>query len=282
MTGGARHPRKRPPVVPPMGPLIGRIALALPLVLFVALNLGIVTRLGGRLTMPELLAAATAEETLFALRLTLATSLIALALAAMVALPGGYLLARYEFRGKMAVEAVLDLPLFMPPLVAGLGLLFLFGRRGGPGSALAEWGIDVLFSPAGVVVAQWFIATAILIPAARGAFESVDRRLVEAAATLRAGPWSAFWSVEVPLASHGLAAAALLAWARATSEFGATLMLAGATRTRTETLPMAVYLNIATGDLPVAVACGLILLAVAAASLALLRLGRAGRPRQFH
>lgn len=248
-----------------------RLALAVPLAAFLALIGGVIYALLGRLTPDALWAAAANPETLAALRLSLLTSAAALAAALLVGLPGGYLLARRDFPGKGWVAAALDLPLFMPPLVAGVGLLFLFGPRL-LGEPLAGWGVRFLFSPAGVVLAQSYTAIAVLIPAARGAFAAVDPRYGEAAATLRAGPWAAFWSVEIPLALPGLAAGALLAWSRAISEFGATLMLAGAARFRTETLPMAVYLNIATGETPVAVACGVILLGISAVLLLAVRL----------
>ncbi|PWC42412.1 ABC transporter [Azospirillum sp. TSO22-1] len=233
-----------------------------PLAVVVILVLGVLLALGARLSPEELWAALLAPETLFALRLSLLTSLAALGMAAALGVPAGWLLARRSFPGKAAVDTLLDLPLVMPPLVAGLGLLFLFGRRL-LGEPLVQLGLEILFSPLGVVVAQGFVATLVLLRAAKAAFLAVDPRMVEVAGTLRAAPWDVFRSVELPLAAPGLAAGAVLAWARAVGEFGATLMLAGATRFHTETLPVAVFLNIATGETGVAVACALVLLAVA-------------------
>lgn len=252
---------------------LGFLLSLTPPLAFAAVIGGAVWALAVRLPPSLLWAALTSAETMAALRLSLWTSCAALAIALLVALPGGRLMARRDFPGKRLLAAVLEAPLFMPPLVAGLGLLFLFGPRL-LGEPLARWGIEVLFSPLGVVAAQAFAATATLLPAARAAFVGVDPRLLEAAATLRAAPATVMIKVELPLALPGLAAGALTAWARAVSEFGAALMLAGAARGRTETLPMAVFLNIATGEVGAAVACGLILLAISALLMAVLRLLR--------
>lgn len=247
------------------------LLFALPLVVVVLAVVGVLVALGARLAPDDLWVALTSAETLFALRLTLITSLAGLAGAAVLGIPAGYLLARRRFPGRVLVDTLLDLPLVMPPLVTGVGLLFLFGRRM-LGEPLTRLGIDILFSPLGVVVAQGFVAATVLLRASKAAFQSVDPRMAEAAATLRASPWDVFRSVELPLAVPGLAAGAVLAWARAVGEFGATLMLAGATRFHTETLPVAVFLNIATGETGVAVACALLLLAVAFLLLLALRM----------
>jgi len=167
----------------------------------------------------------------------------------------------------------LDIPLVMPPLVAGLGLLILLSRSA-LGAPLARLGIEVMFSPLGVVVAQSFIAISVVLRSARAAFGQVDRGYGQAAATLGAGPAAVFLWVELPLAARGIAAGAVLAWARTLGEFGATLMVAGATRFKTETLPMAVYLNIATGDTEAAVSCALVLMLIAFVVLMALRLLR--------
>lgn len=252
--------------------LLGWLFLA-PLAVVVLFVGAVLAALGLRLPPQELWAALGSGETLYAVRLSLATSLIALAGAGAVALPAAYALARREIPGTTLIDTLLDLPLVMPPLVAGMGLLFLFGRRV-LGEPLAAIGVEVLFSPAGVVVAQGFVATTVLLRAARAAFDAVERRFGEVAATLRAGPWEVFVSVDLRLAAPGILAGMVLAWARAIAEFGATLMLAGATRFHTETLPMAVYLNIATGETDVAVACAMILLGVAFVLLLALRVLR--------
>lgn len=243
---------------------------AVPLAVVALMIAGVLVALGTRLRPGELWAAVSAAETLFALRLSLLTSLGALAIAVALGLPAAYLMARRRFPGRLLLDTLLDVPLVMPPLVAGLGLLFLFGRPmlGGP---LASLGIELLFSPAGVVLALAFVATTVVVRTAMAAFTAVDPGYAAAARTLGAGGWEVFWRVDLPLAGRGIAAGAVLAWARALGEFGATLMVAGATRMRTETLPMAVFLNIATGETGIAVACALILVAVALAILLAMR-----------
>jgi len=250
---------------------------AIPLGFVLTAILGVLGALASRLPWGDLGSVLMAHETLFALRLSFVSSLISLAIALILALPSARFLVGRRFRGRRLLETFLDLPMIMPPLVAGIGLLYLFGRKG-LGGPLADIGIDVLFSPVGVVVAQSFAATTVLIRACSAAFEGVDRRLVEVAATLRADPWDVFWSVELPAALPGIAAGLIIAWSRALGEFGATLILAGATRLRTETLPIAVYLNITTGDTDVAVACAMILLATAFLLLLALRSLRQATP----
>lgn len=251
-----------------------RFLPAIPLGFVSIAILGVLGALASRLPWDDPGGVLTSDETLSALRLSFGSSLLSLGIALILALPSARFLVGRRFPGRRALETLLDLPMIMPPLVAGIGLLYLFGRKG-LGGPLAAMGIDVLFSPAGVIVAQTFVATTVLIRACSAALEGVDRRLTEVAATLRARPRDVFWSVELPSAASGIAAGLIIAWSRALGEFGATLILAGATRMRTETLPIAVYLNITTGDTDTAVACAMILLATAFLLLLLLRsLGR--------
>lgn len=257
-----RHPRR---------PEAFDALLFLPLVIIVLMVTGMLVALASRLAPDALWTALVSAETRFALRLSLLTALAALGVGLGLALPAAYLMARRDFPGKVLVDTLLDLPLVLPPLVVGISLLFLFGRHR-LGAPLAQFGIEILFSPVGVVVAQSFLTTPLLLRTAKAAFVAVDSRFAEVAGTLRATPWDVFWSVELPLAAPGIAAGAVLAWARALGEFGATLMLAGATRFHTETLPMAIFLNIATGETEIAVACALILLAIAFVLLLVLRL----------
>lgn len=167
------------------------------------------------------------------------------ALAAAVALPPAALLGRWmagaRFRGKAAVETLLLLPLVLPPVVVGFGLLLLLGRRGPLGGALEAAGFPVVFTWRACVVAAAVSAFPLAYRTARAAFEGVDRRLVDQARTLGATPRDAFLSVEIPLARNGLLAAAVLAFARAVGEFGATVVLAGNVAGETRTLPLAVY-----------------------------------------
>jgi molybdate transport system permease protein len=223
-----------------------------------------------QLTSSDLFAALRSRETFFALSLSLMTSVAATVLALLFGVPSGYALARRDFPGKSVIETLLDLPLVIPPLVVGMGLLFLLGPDllGGP---LAAWGIRLVFSPWGAVVAQAFIATAIVIRTAKATFEAVDQGYESAGLTLGLGPAQVFGRVTLPLAFRGLVSGAVLAWARCMGEFGATLMVAGATRMRTETLPIAIYLNISSGETGIALACALVLMAASFLLLVLLR-----------
>jgi molybdate transport system permease protein len=238
------------------------------------ITLTIVGALGalvGRLPLEVLVQSLGEEETLFALGLSLRTSLVALAVALGLGVPAAWLLARVAFPGKVLVETVLDLPMVTPPLVAGMGLLFLLGRDGPVVGVLGPLDLGLLFSPAGVVLAQAYIATSVVVRGAKAAFQGVNQDYAGQAATLGLSPGWVFLLVEVPLAGRGLLAAAILGWARALGEFGATLMVAGATRLRTETLPMAVFLNIASGETEVAIACAVVLLSFAFCLLLFIR-----------
>jgi molybdate transport system permease protein len=153
----------------------------------------------------------------------------------------GYLLARRDFPGKALVDAVLLLPLVLPPVVTGYALLILFGRRGVLGPVLHDLGLDVAFTMRGAVVASAVMAFPLAYRACRLAFETVDPRLEGAARTLGASRWGAFVRVTLPLARGGLVAGALLAFARSLGEFGATMVLAGNVPGETRTLPIAVW-----------------------------------------
>lgn len=247
------------------------------LIAITATILGALLALVSHLPFATLLLALQQEETLFALRLSLYTSLLAVALALLFGTLAGYLLARRSFPGQAMIETLLDLPMVTPPLVAGMGLLFLLGREAPVGSLMAAAGWQLLFSPAGVVLAQAYVATSLIVRSARAAFQAVDPDYAAVACTLGLTPFWAFLLVEIPMAGRGLLSAAILGWARALGEFGATLMVAGATRLHTETLPMAVFLNIASGETAVAIACALILLSMAFALLLAIRLLAGGR-----
>ena len=206
-----------------------------------------------------------------ALRLSLSTSLAATALVIVLGLPMAYLLATAEFRGKRVLEAFIDLPMVLPPTVAGVALLTAFGRTGLAGGALATLGVSLPFTTLGVVVAQAFVAAPFFIGAARAGFAEVDWKYLDAAATLRAGPAYAFLRVLIPLAAPSLLAGAAMSWARALGEFGATITFAGNMPGVTQTMPLAVYLALQT-DLDAAVALSVLLLIVSLTVLVSIRL----------
>lgn len=201
-----------------------------------------------------------------ALALTLRTTVVATMVTALLGTPLAYLLARVRFRGKEALDTLVDLPITIPPVVAGVALLMAFGRRGLLGQALQVWGMTIPFTTVAVVMAQVFIAAPLYVKAARAGFEAVDVRLEQAARTLGAGPWRAFLTVTLPLARPALVAATVLAWARALSEFGATIMFAGNLPGRTQTLTLAV-MTAMESDLETAVAVATLTLALAVAAL---------------
>jgi molybdate transport system permease protein len=185
--------------------------------------------------------------------LTLGTTAVSTALSALLGLPLAWLLARHRFRGSDALDTLVDLPVTIPPVVVGVALLLAFGRQGLVGHALDLCGIRVAFSTLAVVMAQMTIASPFFVRAARAGFEAVDPALEHAALTLGASPWRVFWTVSVQLARPALFAGLVLCWARALSEFGATMMFAGNFPGRTQTLSLAV-MSAMESDLDTAVA----------------------------
>jgi molybdate transport system permease protein len=213
-----------------------------------------------------------------ALQLTLVTTGISLAIVLVLGTPLAYLLARRRFPGIQVVETLIDLPMVLPPAVAGIALLLAFGRRGVVGRHLDDVGITLGFTTAAVVLAQIFVAVPFYVRAARAGFARVDRDLEAAAADLGAPPATVFRSVTLPLARPSLAAGAVLAWARAVGEFGATIMFAGNFAGRTQTMPLAIYGRYEAGDLTTALLLSAVLLAASMLVLLAVRVvgGRAG------
>ncbi|HMK07777.1 MAG TPA: ABC transporter permease [Anaerolineales bacterium] len=205
-----------------------------------------------------------------ALRLSLLTSGATAALAVLCGTPLAYALARWDFPGRRAVEALIDLTLVLPPAVAGIALLMAFGRRGLFGPTLGIVGISLPFTVAAVVMAQLFVAAPFFVRAARLAFESIGPQMEEAAAILGASPWQQFRFIMLPAARRGLLAGLALCWTRALSEFGATILFAGNMPGRTQTMPLAIYLGLER-NLDVALALSVILLGVSAILLFALR-----------
>jgi molybdate transport system permease protein len=178
---------------------------------------------------------------------------IAAALAAtlLMLVPGiaiAWLLARRRFPGKAVVETLVSLPLVMPPVATGLLLLWLLGRRGPIGAWLATFGIELVFTPAAVVLAMAIMGMPLLVRTARAGFEQVTKRYEQIAETLGAGPWRVFLTVTLPLASRNILAGALLGFSRALGEFGATIVVAGSIPGRTRTLAVGIYSFTETGQ----------------------------------
>lgn len=179
---------------------------------------------------------------------TLGVSAAAVAVSLPFGLALGWLLARKQWPGKALVETLVMLPMVLPPVVTGLLLLKLFGRRGPLGGLLEKLGLEVIFTWKAVVLALAVMAFPLLLRCIRTAFEEVPRHLEEAAATLGKTPWQVFSRVSIPLARRGIAAGLMLGFARALGEFGATIMVAGLIPGVTETLPLAIYRSFQAGN----------------------------------
>ena len=206
-----------------------------------------------------------------ALRLSLVTSLLAVLVAFALGVPLAWVQARVDYRGRSLVRAVTTLPLVLPPVVGGIALLLAFGRRGLAGPALGAIGVQLPFSTAGAVAAEAFVALPFLTLTVEGGLRQVDRRLEDAARTLGASRWDVFRTVTMPLVRPSLTAGAVLAWARALGEFGATITFAGNLPGSTQTLPLFVYVTLNGSDPDGAIILSLVLLGVSVVVLATLR-----------
>ncbi len=213
-----------------------------------------------------------------ALVLSLVTTACSLVFAVLLGLPLAVVLARRRFRGSWLLETIVDLPIVLPPSVAGLALLLVLGRRGLLGEPLElAFGITIPFTTIAVIVAQTFVAAPFFIRAARAGIAGVDRDLEDAARVDGARELQVLRWVTLPLASSALAAGLVLAWARALGEFGATIMFAGNVTGRTQTLPLLVYGEFQGGDVDASVAAAAVLVLAAAGVLIAVRLLRSGR-----
>jgi molybdate transport system permease protein len=201
-----------------------------------------------------------------AILVSVKTNAIAFGLMIGLGTPFAYILARSRFRGRSVVITVVELPLVMPPAVAGLALLVAFGRFGLLGHTLSALGIDLAFTQAAVVIAIVFVASPFYLRGAIAAFDAVDPTLLDVAGTLGAGPVRRMLRVAVPLAAGGLGAAAAVAFARGLGEFGATILFAGSFQGTTQTLSLAVY-GLFDANLDQAIAIGVLLIIVSAAIL---------------
>jgi molybdate transport system permease protein len=211
------------------------------------------------------------HEQLAALRLSLLTATLATVVCLILGVPLAWVLARTAWPGLRLIRALVTVPLVLPPVVGGVALLILLGRRGLVGQWLYEWfGVSLPFTTAAVVVAETFVAMPFLVISVEGALRGADLRYEEAAATLGASRWRTFRWVTLPLVAPGVLAGAILCWARALGEFGATITFAGNFPGRTQVMPMAVYFALET-DPEAAIALSLVLLAASVLVLVCLR-----------
>jgi molybdate transport system permease protein len=228
-----------------------------------------------RISARQLLARLGDPVVLDALRLSLVTSVLATAIVVALGIPAAYVLATRAFRGKRVVEVLIDLPMVLPPTVAGFALLMAFGRMGLAGKALSALGITLPFTTAAVVIAQVFMAAPFFIAPTRAGFAGVDRRLLDAASTLRASEAFTFFRVMLPLAIPSMVAGMAMSAARALGEFGATITFAGNLPGTTQTMPLAVYVALQS-DLDGAVVLSVLLLLMSFGLLLGLRSAPAG------
>jgi molybdate transport system permease protein len=236
---------------------LGFLAVLLPLAAMAA-----------RVNWPEFIPLVTSEASLTALALSLRTAAASTLLCLLLGIPTALVLARTSFPGQPLLRALVLLPLVLPPVVGGIALLYTFGRRGLLGHSLEVLGIQIAFSTTAVVLAQTFVALPFLVVSLEGALRTAGHRYEAVAATLGARPTTVLTRVTIPLILPGLASGAVLSFARALGEFGATLTFAGSLEGATRTLPLEIYLQRET-DPDAAVALSLVLVAVAAAVVAL-------------
>lgn len=216
--------------------------------------------------IPDFKTSLQSAEIIFAIKLSIYTSLISTFLCILTAVPVAYYLARVKSRFSFIINTVLDIPLALPPIVSGVALLLLFGTTQF-GQNLASIGLQFVFTVKGIILAQYFVNVPYMVKVIYTAFSSVSTRMEFVARSLGYNQLETFIKITLPLAKHGIMAAVIITWAKALGEFGAALMLAGATRLKTETLPLSLFLNMSTGELSLAMAAAAILIVISVASL---------------
>jgi molybdate transport system permease protein len=209
-------------------------------------------------TLPGFVSAFSSDMVIEALKLSFLTSGISLLVVILVGTPLAYVNARHRYSGKSVIEALITLPIVLPPAVAGLALLMAFGRRGLIGQYFSVWGIDIAFTTLAVILAQIFVSSPFYIRQATTSFEDVDPVYERAAHTLGASSAHTFFRVTIPIALNGLISGAIMTWARALGEFGATVLFAGNLEGKTQTMPLAIY-SAMQGDLEAAIYIAVIL-----------------------
>ena len=244
------------------------VALGLLGGLYVLLIVGMLVADASFTTPGHLWNALKSREIRYSIKLSLISCTITAILSVWVAVPLGYLMSRYQFRGKGFVDAVIDVPIVLPPLVVGLSLLILFQTA--PGRAI-ESAVPITYAIPAVILAQLSVACAFAVRTMRVSFDQISPRREQVARTLGCTRGQAFWRVVLPEARGGMITAATVAWARALGEFGPILVFAGATRMRTEVLSTTIFLELSVGNLEAAVAVSLLMVLAAVLVLVILR-----------
>lgn len=220
-------------------------------------------------------AAIFSEELRFSTKLSITTATISTVLSLLIGVPASYALAQYRGRLKTLVDTLLDLPIVMPPIALGVALLVFFSQFPSPSASVDKWlqalGKPVVFEVPAIVIAQFAVVSGYALRILKAAFESQDPRLREVARTLGLSHWQTFLWIELPQSATSLLAATILLWARAMGEFGATVVLAGATPGKTDVLPIAIFLSLNRAEVDKALAASAVLIIVAITALFLFR-----------
>ena len=220
-------------------------------------------------TPKHLLEGIFSSSTFFSIKLSLWTSVLTTTLAILMSIPAGYVLSRYNFKGKAIVDVILDLPITLPPLIIGMCLLVFFSTR--IGNLIQEHIITFIFSPPGIVLAQFSISASFALYALREAYDAVDPRYEDAARTLGCSKVQAFFKVTLPLIKPGIISGAVMTWTRAVGEFVPILLVCGASQGRTDILPIAIFLQFEQGDIEMAVSLTIIFLVLSAIYLSMFK-----------
>jgi molybdate transport system permease protein len=232
------------------------------LVLFIISALSMVLMKG----VPNIFDALKSKEIQFSLKLSIYTSIISTAICILFAIPISYGLSRFDFKLKHLVNTIIDIPIALPPLVSGVALLLLFGNTAF-GNMLENLGLNFVFDIKGIILAQFFINIPYMIRILKSTISDIDPKIEYVSRTLGCNKIQTFFKITLPLAKSGLTAGIIITWARALGEFGAALMIAGATRMKTETLPISLFLNMSCGNLKYAMASATILIIISVSSL---------------
>jgi molybdate transport system permease protein len=251
------------------GERVFRVATISALALLAVFFFGIVASLLAFTDWDTFISALLSREILYAIRLSLMTATIAAVIAMVIAVPVAYAISRTRFPGKDIVDSLLDLPIVISPVALGAALLVFFSTP--LGAAIDDNFIKFVFSVPGIVLAQVTVISALAVRLLKSTFDSIDPRFEQVARTLGCSQPEAFARITLPLARDGLIASGILTWARAIGEFGATVTLAGATAMKTETLPTAIFLSLASADIEKAVAVIFVLVIIAVAALLAIR-----------
>lgn len=251
------------------GERIFRGATVSVLVILTIFFIGIVVSLLSYTEWDTFVQALFSEEILFAIRLSITTATIAAIISILIAVPVAYAISRNDFWGKDIVDSLLDLPIVISPIALGAALLVFFNTP--IGAAIDDNAIKFVFAVPGIVLAQITVISALAIRLLKSTFDSIDPRYEQVARTLGCSKPEAFFRVTLPLARDGLIASGILTWARAVGEFGATVTLAGATAMKTETLPTAIFLSLASANIEKAIAVIFVLIIIAIVALLAIR-----------